>query len=178
VLEVGKFRVRGRHVWIGVVFSGAGKAPIQAIAFSFDRESMLQGIWRNTRTLTRRGVNVDIQTSYNKKKWTTLVRDVMIGRVSNEVALESLSFRGLTPFERNVYEYLTKSVKRGSVITYGELARRLGTSARAIGGAMRRNPYPIVVPCHRVISKEGLGGYTPSIDHKRFLLTLEKEGEG
>jgi methylated-DNA-[protein]-cysteine S-methyltransferase len=67
-----------------------------------------------------------------------------------------------SPFARKVYRTL-RQVKPGKVITYGELAKRVGSprAARAVGRAMATNPVPIIVPCHRVISSSGkLGGFS------------------
>ena len=97
----------------------------------------------------------------------------MVGELDNGKALSELSFEGVTPFERRVYEWLTKNVKRGAVITYGSLAKALETSPRAVGGAMKRNPYPIIVPCHRVVASDGIGHYNLGIEEKKFLLELE-----
>jgi methylated-DNA-[protein]-cysteine S-methyltransferase len=47
-------------------------------------------------------------------------------------------------------------------MTYGELARQLNTSARAVGNACRANPIPLVIPCHRVVSKSDIGGFSGS----------------
>jgi methylated-DNA-[protein]-cysteine S-methyltransferase len=68
-----------------------------------------------------------------------------------------LEMRG-TPFQRRVWQALRR-IPSGSTRSYGELARELGSSARAVGGACRRNPIPIVVPCHRVIAAAGVGGF-------------------
>lgn len=85
----------------------------------------------------------------------------------------ALDGRGLTPFAARVRGALL-AVPFGELVSYGELARRVGSVPRAIGGAMRSNRLPIVVPCHRVVGAGGaLGGYTPSLDHKRALLALE-----
>ena len=62
-----------------------------------------------------------------------------------------------TPFQRRVWQALRR-ISSGSTRSYGELARELGSSARAVGGACRRNPIPIVVPCHRVIAADGGAG--------------------
>lgn len=66
----------------------------------------------------------------------------------------------------------------GQTTTYGELARRLGSSARAVGQALGDNPLPIVIPCHRVLAAHGLGGFNHSeggfsLDVKRWLLRHE-----
>jgi methylated-DNA-[protein]-cysteine S-methyltransferase len=84
---------------------------------------------------------------------------------------------GGTPFQRRVWEAL-RAIPPGRTRTYGELAAELGTSPRAIGGACRANPCPIVVPCHRVVGANGLGGFAGDtsgrkIDVKRWLLRHE-----
>ncbi len=68
-----------------------------------------------------------------------------------------LRLRG-TAFQRRVWAAL-RELPSGCTVTYGELARKLETGARAIGGACRANPCPIVVPCHRVVAGNGLGGF-------------------
>ncbi|MDA0654254.1 MAG: methylated-DNA--[protein]-cysteine S-methyltransferase [Proteobacteria bacterium] len=65
-----------------------------------------------------------------------------------------------TPFRMQVWQLLLQ-VPAGQVTSYGELAKALDTSPRAIGGACRANPVPILVPCHRVVASDGsLGGYS------------------
>lgn len=64
----------------------------------------------------------------------------------------------------------------GEVVTYGELARRIGRprAARAVGGALGRNPVPVVVPCHRIVRGDGgLGGYGSGVEYKERLLRIE-----
>ncbi len=78
-------------------------------------------------------------------------------------------------FDRKVWERLS-DVPAGRTVTYGELARRAGFpgAARAVGGAMRRNPIPIVIPCHRVIGTGGsITGYGLGLWRKRWLLDHE-----
>ena len=84
-----------------------------------------------------------------------------------------------TPFQLRVWEQL-RQIPYGQVISYGELARRVDRpgASRAVGGANRRNPIPIIVPCHRVIAVNGtLGGYSGNCDGsaeiKYALLRLE-----
>uniref|UniRef100_A0A450UR85 methylated-DNA--[protein]-cysteine S-methyltransferase n=1 Tax=Candidatus Kentrum sp. LFY TaxID=2126342 RepID=A0A450UR85_9GAMM len=84
---------------------------------------------------------------------------------------------GGTPFQRRVWQAL-QSIPSGVTMSYGVLASRLGTSARAVGNACRRNPIPIVIPCHRVISAHGPGGFMGSwtgrpLAIKKWLLTHE-----
>jgi methylated-DNA-[protein]-cysteine S-methyltransferase len=82
-----------------------------------------------------------------------------------------------SPFQIKVWQTLRK-IKPGNTVSYGMLARQLKSSARAIGGACRTNPIPIIIPCHRVVSRQGLGGYCGDdeqrIDYKRCLLLHEK----
>ena len=82
-----------------------------------------------------------------------------------------------TPFQCRVWKAL-REIPPGRTITYGELARKLGSSARAVGGACRANPCPIVVPCHRVVAVNGLGGFSGDasgrkLEIKRWLLCHE-----
>ncbi|WP_297464823.1 methylated-DNA--protein-cysteine methyltransferase [Thermococcus sp.] len=167
MLSVKAFELGGRTVWIAVLW----EERILGITFSLKEKHLSGNVERLVRFLGRRGVKGD--TTPGKSPYPDLVRDVILGRLDNADLLPELSFEGVTPFERRVYEWLIKNVKRGSVITYGGLARALGTSPRAIGGAMRRNPYPVVVPCHRVVAKDGIGYYTPRLDEKIFLLEME-----
>jgi len=91
-----------------------------------------------------------------------------------------LNLPQLTPTTEAVLRALM-TVKYGETITYGELAKLSGTGvpARAIGSIMAANPVPIVIPCHRVVASDGLGGYSGgepghSLETKRWL--LENEG--
>ena len=82
-------------------------------------------------------------------------------------------------FRRAVWELLL-TVPRGETVSYGQLAQRLGlprTSARAVGGAVGRNPVSLIVPCHRVVGADGsLTGYAGGVERKRWLLELEGAG--
>ncbi|WP_062211264.1 methylated-DNA--[protein]-cysteine S-methyltransferase [Streptomyces sp. NBRC 109706] len=79
-------------------------------------------------------------------------------------------------FTQRVLRELAVSVPLGSVVTYQELALRVGEpgAAQAVGGAMGANPLPVVVPCHRVVaSGGGIGGFSGGLETKRELLALE-----
>lgn len=97
-------------------------------------------------------------------------------------AVFSLPLRPLgSPFQQRVWAALA-AIPCGTTTTYGALARRLGTSARAVGGACRANPVPVVVPCHRVVAASGIGGFAghtegPELDRKRWLLAHEGAGD-
>lgn len=84
----------------------------------------------------------------------------------------TLAPRG-SAFQRRVWAALA-AIPSGQTRTYGELARELGSAARAVGGAVGRNPISIVVPCHRVIGTNGtLTGYAGGTERKRWLLAHE-----
>lgn len=79
-------------------------------------------------------------------------------------------------FHRQVLRELESGVPFGSVVGYGELARRVGQpgAAQAVGIAMGANPLPVVVPCHRVVERDGgIGGFGGGVETKRRLLELE-----
>lgn len=83
-----------------------------------------------------------------------------------------LSPRG-SAFDQRVWNLL-RQIPVGESRTYGQLAAVLGSSPRAVGGAVGRNPISIVIPCHRVLAADGrLGGYAGGLERKRFLLNLE-----
>lgn len=82
-----------------------------------------------------------------------------------------------TPFQLRVWRALL-SIPLGEPVTYGALARQLGTAARAVGQACGSNPVPVIVPCHRVVAAHGLGGFMHAsagapLDVKSWLLQHE-----
>jgi methylated-DNA-[protein]-cysteine S-methyltransferase len=83
-----------------------------------------------------------------------------------------------TPHQMKVWQHLQR-IKPGKTVTYGELALRIDSGARAVGNSCRRNPLPIIVPCHRVVSAHGIGGYGGHVsgkvlDRKSWLLRHEQ----
>ena len=87
-------------------------------------------------------------------------------------ALPKLKPRG-TAFQQRVWAELLR-IPRGETVTYGALAQRLGSHARAVGGAVGRNPISILIPCHRVVGKDGsLTGYAGGTERKKALLQIE-----
>ena len=83
-------------------------------------------------------------------------------------------YAGMTPFRKRVMEELRK-VPAGKTVTYGRLAAIAGRpgAARAVGNVMATNPVPLLVPCHRVVATDGLGGFGGGLGLKRALLKLE-----
>ena len=146
------------------------QTPLTKMALSFETEVL---------------VAVDFFTQKNllpprsdmAKETCRQIEDYCAKQLNNlEFNIETLS-KG-TPFQKKVWQSL-ENIPVGKTMTYGELARQLNTSARAVGNACRANPIPLVIPCHRVVSKSGMGGYAGSRDGmpmkiKRWL--LEHEG--
>jgi methylated-DNA-[protein]-cysteine S-methyltransferase len=79
-----------------------------------------------------------------------------------------------SPFDKRVWEAM-RQIPYGQTRSYGELAMEVGSGPRAIGGACGRNRLPIVIPCHRVLASNGLGGFSggAGLPTKRTLLALE-----
>ncbi len=89
--------------------------------------------------------------------------------------LDRVDLQICSPFQQQVLR-LEYAVPRGRITTYGLLAKLLGRSgaARAVGNALARNPFPLIVPCHRAIRTSGhLGGYQGGLEMKRRLLIME-----
>jgi methylated-DNA-[protein]-cysteine S-methyltransferase len=83
-----------------------------------------------------------------------------------------------TPLQQDIWHHIT-AIPCGQVLTYGQIAKMLNTSARVVGNACRSNPIPIIIPCHRVVGKNHLGGYCgPSeigLKRKQWLLEHEQQ---
>ena len=84
-----------------------------------------------------------------------------------------------TPFMYKVWKSVCK-IPYGETRSYKDIAFMVGTpkGARAVGQALRKNPLLIIIPCHRVVSSKGLGGFSAGIDVKRHLLNLEQGKTG
>ena len=86
----------------------------------------------------------------------------------------ALDWDGVEQTHRRVLETLCEIAPYGTTVTYGELGRRAGVDdPREVGVLMARNPLPLVVPCHRVVASDGLGGFGGGLELKRRLLELE-----
>ncbi len=87
------------------------------------------------------------------------------------------SYDGLTDFQKKVL-FATLTIKKGHVKTYRQIAEQIEhrNAYRAVGTALRKNPFPIIVPCHRVIKSDGSLGRYGNADTGQKRILLEKEG--
>ena len=104
------------------------------------------------------------------------IRALMDGE-ARDLSAVTLDMSRIPDFDRRVY-LETRSIPPGQTLTYGEIADRLGDRglSRAVGQALGRNPFPIVVPCHRVVAADGKpGGFTApgGVTTKQRLLEIE-----
>ena len=95
----------------------------------------------------------------------------------SDLSTIALDMEGVAPFHRRVYE-VARTIPPGKTLAYGDVAARLGAAraARAVGQALGRNPFPIVVPCHRVVAAGGkIGGFSAhgGTETKRRMLAIE-----
>ena len=104
-------------------------------------------------------VEIEELTQYLSKKRNSFTFKIQIGG---------------TDFQKSVFNSM-KTIKYGKVLTYKELAAKIGKpkAYRAVGSACGANRIPIVIPCHRVVSSTGLGGFGGGLERKKFLLNLE-----
>lgn len=98
--------------------------------------------------------------------------EYLAGRRSDLSDLSSLAEEGEST-SAAIYRVVRK-IPYGETMTYGEVALAAGTHPRVVGGALRRNPTPLVIPCHRVVGEKDIGGFTPDIRIKEDLLAMEK----
>lgn len=94
-----------------------------------------------------------------------LMRAALRGSLGMRAILAAIDLTSSTDFERSVLTALAR-VRFGETISYGELAAAAGSprAARAVGSALGKNPIPILLPCHRVVAADGIGGYGGAAD--------------
>jgi methylated-DNA-[protein]-cysteine S-methyltransferase len=104
----------------------------------------------------------------------------LLGGSTDDLSTVTLDMAGVPAFHRRVYE-ATRAIPPGATLSYGEIAARIGSpgAARAVGQALGRNPFPIVVPCHRVLAANGkIGGFSANggVATKLRMLSAERAG--
>lgn len=78
-----------------------------------------------------------------------------------------------TPFQQRVWQAIT-AIPRGQVLSYGTVAKALRSAPRAVGQACGANPYPLIIPCHRVTAAQGLGGFAHTDDQSNYFLHVKR----
>lgn len=131
------------------LYQASVKTPFAHIALLLDGDELLEidFIAAQARAITPQTLQA--------KKMVEQIQAYCQHRVRNFTV--KLRLQG-TPFQQSVWRELQK-IPFGQVNTYGELAKKLKTSPRAVGNACRQNPVPLIVPCHRIIAATGIGGY-------------------
>ncbi|MBN1493910.1 MAG: methylated-DNA--[protein]-cysteine S-methyltransferase [Candidatus Omnitrophica bacterium] len=148
-------------------------------------------VWRETLRAKKELVRLFLPRSKNKllrlirrtypgctvRSWGTLISDIKKAMRGKRVDFRYVetAHDQLTALSQKIYEYQRK-IPYGKVISYSVLARRIGVknAARAVGNAQAANPFPLIVPCHRVIKNTGeIGGFQGGVRLKIALLALE-----
>jgi len=101
------------------------------------------------------------------------IRQYLSGKTAEFLPLKSIAITDGYPYSK-IYKAVS-DIPYGSTKTYSDIAKIADTHHRTVGVAMKRNPTPLVIPCHRVVSKSGIGGFTPDLEIKKSLLKMEKE---
>ncbi len=154
---------------IGDVWLAVGDNGLVAIDFDIDESQFCEHVQQKADVRLERN---DLEIKDTLKK----VSDYLAGK-SKTMDIKT-DLRGATPFQRFVLQ-AAQEVPRGQVATYAEIARKIGKpkASRAVGQALRRNPIPIVIPCHRVVASDGtLGGYGGKMGSQRKITLLRLEG--
>lgn len=154
---------------LGDMLAAVTEDGVAGVGWSHGREERLR-----ERLLARLGL-----AEVGDPARTAPVLDELVRYYAGELRVfgSPVDWRLTTPVQRRVLGTLYETVGYGEAVTYGELAARSGTGvpARAIGSIMGANPIPVIVPCHRVVAGNGLGGFSggEGVESKRWLLTLE-----
>jgi len=158
-----------KGVWFGVAYENE---TVFATAFAFDRDKALRNLLRN--------IPFDIPFKHSEKstpfaeKAISSLSDIYDGRGFSENFCLAVSF--LSSYAQKVLRtvYL---IPVGYVASYGSVAKAVGGSPRAVGRIMALNPFPLIVPCHRVVASDfSLGGYGEGVHVKLEILKREKRG--
>lgn len=118
----------------------------------------------------------DENENKNLNKMQSEIKNKFVDYFTGQGLLDDLPIKiNATPFREKVYVELLK-VPYGQTVTYKDLAMKINNpkAARAVGSAMKNNPLPFVVPCHRVVGTNNPGAYAYGEDLKYFLLDMEK----
>ncbi|MGL4346829.1 MAG: methylated-DNA--[protein]-cysteine S-methyltransferase [Chitinophagaceae bacterium] len=143
-------------------------SPIGNLFIYLREEQLYTILWKKTLDLEA------IYHPYKAKHFTTQIKEYFSGRRTSFSL--PLYLEDSTPFQKRVWQELLK-IPYGTTVSYQHIAQKIGSplACRAVGMANHCNKIPIIIPCHRVIAKNGkLSSYAGGLEKKKFLLTLEK----
>jgi len=126
-------------------------------------------VWHNDRTIYR----VRFAPTGIPGEVPDAIRQYCAGRPVDLLGFDTPTLHGDEIYPR-IYRAV-REVLYGSTVTYGRIAQEIGTSPRVVGQAMARNVTPLIIPCHRVVAADGIGGFSPSVEIKEELLAREKK---
>ncbi|AEB94751.1 methylated-DNA--protein-cysteine methyltransferase [Metallosphaera cuprina Ar-4] len=107
------------------------------------------------------------------KDFSNLFQKLSVYFQGNRVEFDDVKVRmPQNSFRARVFKQVRK-LKWGETATYKDIAEEVGTSPRAVGMALSKNPVLIIIPCHRVVAENGIGGYSRGVEIKKNLLKLE-----
>ncbi len=148
-------------------------SPTGQLGVCIDAGSITKIIWleQGTQETSTLSPSRPVNNKLEKKIVSALDDYFESGLIEDEISLCPDGTR----FQKRVWQAL-KRIPLGSVKTYGDVAKELKTSSRAVGQACRRNNIPLFIPCHRVVAAQGIGGFMGGYRHverKRWLLQHE-----
>ncbi len=150
-------------------------SPVGNLTLVSDQKKLI-GLWIENQKYFKKGLEQEVLEEkttpvlQKTEEWLTKY----FQKENPKISEIPLGARG-TLFQQQVWKKLCE-IPYGKSVSYSSLAKNLKTSARAIGNAVSKNPISILIPCHRVVGKDGaLTGYAGGIDVKQKLLELEKE---
>ena len=146
------------------LFSAIVAAPFGAIGIRTEGERVREMVY--------------LQPRFEEKPAGNAVAELAARQV--ETYLQDPDFRFALPlfdagsvFQKRVWEAIS-AIPRGSVLTYGRIAKNIGSAPRAVGQACGANWFPLVIPCHRVTAAGGLGGFSNNDDENGFHLAVKR----
>ena len=143
------------------------RTPIGTLGLLADKEKLLKLSFKGLKDITE-------EAKEDKSRFKSIFKQLeeYFAGDRREFSVDYLIDTSL--FATRVYKEMAK-IPYGTTLSYSELAKKSGRKLayRAVGTACGKNPLPLIIPCHRVIAVNGLGGFGGGLDTKRFLLNLE-----
>ena len=162
---------------MGFTFAEINHQHLGPISFAVGEQGLCCVSFQPLGDLKNRSTFQDVEPSLKSFEGIKSVLKAMegyFGRDTEENEIK-IDWDGMSLFQKQVLE-ITKSIPFGSLMSYGDIARKLKKpgAARSVGRALGSNPMPILIPCHRVVGSEGeLRGYSGGINRKVYLLEFE-----